>query len=127
MSDSKGLQELLKFERLAPSLPVSDIQRSLKFYSETLGMKIVFEKGNPVIFAILVKDAAELHLMLDKNHLPTERNLVHLMVNDAKSLYEHLKNSKVKIVKELEDADYGLRQFVFADPDGNRIDVGQEI
>ena len=25
------------------------------------------------------------------------------------------------------DADYGLRGFVFADPDGNRIDVGQKL
>ncbi|MGD0607317.1 MAG: hypothetical protein ABSA53_27510 [Streptosporangiaceae bacterium] len=27
----------------------------------------------------------------------------------------------------LRDADYGLRGFVFADPDGNRIDVGQRL
>jgi len=25
------------------------------------------------------------------------------------------------------DADYGLRGFVIADPDGNRIDVGQQL
>ncbi|MGH8919312.1 MAG: hypothetical protein ACRD0H_13465 [Actinomycetes bacterium] len=30
----------------------------------------------------------------------------------------------VRIVKALRDADFGLRTFVFADPDGNRIDVG---
>lgn len=33
----------------------------------------------------------------------------------------------VRIVKSLKDQDYGQRAFVFADPDGNRVDVGQRI
>ncbi len=31
----------------------------------------------------------------------------------------------VRIIKSLQNKDYGLRAFVFEDPDGNRIDVGQ--
>jgi catechol 2,3-dioxygenase-like lactoylglutathione lyase family enzyme len=30
-------------------------------------------------------------------------------------------------MKSLQDKDHGQRAFVFADPDGNRIDVGQHI
>jgi hypothetical protein len=30
-------------------------------------------------------------------------------------------------VKAMRNADYGLRTFAFADPDGNRIDVGQRL
>lgn len=33
----------------------------------------------------------------------------------------------LQIVKSLKDKDYSLRAFVFKDPDGNRIDVGQPI
>ena len=33
----------------------------------------------------------------------------------------------LRIIKGLQDKDYGLRAFVFEDPDGNRIDVGQAI
>jgi catechol 2,3-dioxygenase-like lactoylglutathione lyase family enzyme len=33
----------------------------------------------------------------------------------------------VRIVKGVRDADYGMRTFVFADPDGNRIDVGEDL
>ena len=36
-------------------------------------------------------------------------------------------SSDLRIVKGLRDADYGLRGFVMADPDGNRIDVGQRL
>ena len=90
-------------------------------------MEKVFENGNPVGFAIMTKETAEIHLTFAKNHMATDRNIVHLIVDDAKTLYDHLEKHKVRILKGLRDADYGLRQFVFADPDGNRIDVGQEI
>jgi hypothetical protein len=33
----------------------------------------------------------------------------------------------VRIIKDIRDADYGLRTFVLADPDGNRIDIGQPL
>lgn len=49
------------------------------------------------------------------------------MVADATDLHDHLVANGVRIVKGLRDADYGLCGFVFADPDGNRIDVGQEL
>ena len=49
------------------------------------------------------------------------------MVADAAGLHDHLVSNGVRIVKGLRDADYGLRGSVFADPDGNRIDVGQKL
>jgi predicted enzyme related to lactoylglutathione lyase len=58
---------------------------------------------------------------------PPSRNVAHLMVADATALHEHLVSNGVRIVKGLRDAGYGLRGFVMADPDGNRIDVGQRL
>ena len=117
----------VSFGRLAPGIPVKDLNRSLEFYQNILGMEKVFENGSPVGFVILVRGSAEIHLNLKPNHKASEINLAHLMVDDATALYNHLEKHKVRIIKGIRDADYGLRQFVFADPDGNRIDVGQEI
>lgn len=117
----------VQFGRLAPGIPVTDIQRSIEFYQDVLGMKKVFENGSPVGFAILILGEAEIHLSLEKDHKATSINVAHLMVDDASALYDHLATKNVRIVKGLKDAEYGLRQFIFADPDGNRIDVGQEI
>jgi catechol 2,3-dioxygenase-like lactoylglutathione lyase family enzyme len=117
----------VKFGRSAPTIPVTDIQKSINFYSEVLGMTKVFENGNPVVFAILVRGEAEFHLTQVKNYKANDRNLAHLMVEDATTLHDHLRKHGVQIVKGLQTADYGLRQFVFVDPDGNRIDVGQDI
>lgn len=126
MSNEESVHKV-SFGRVAPCIAVTDIQRSILFYTKVLGMKKVFENGTPVSFAILVRDEAEIHLTLDQEKVSTDRNLVHLMVSDAKALYDHLEKSNVRIIKGIRDADYGLRQFVFADLDGNRIDVGQDI
>jgi catechol 2,3-dioxygenase-like lactoylglutathione lyase family enzyme len=83
--------------------------------------------GDPVGFVILRRDAAELHLTLVRGHRAGRHNVAHLMVADATALYQHLVSNGVQIIKGLRDADYGLRGFVLADPDGNRIDVGQRL
>jgi catechol 2,3-dioxygenase-like lactoylglutathione lyase family enzyme len=90
-------------------------------------MSVTFTNGDPVGFVILKRDAAELHLTLVKGHKGGGHNVAHLMVTDAAGLHDHLVSNGVRIVKGLRDADYGLRGFVFADPDGNRIDVGQQL
>jgi len=117
----------VEFGRVAPGIPVTDIQRAVEFYTQVLGMKKTFENGSPIGFVILEKDRAEIHLTLKKDHVATDRNLAHIIVSDAAALYDHLEKCGTRIIKGLRDADYGLRQFVFADPDGNRIDVGQEL
>jgi catechol 2,3-dioxygenase-like lactoylglutathione lyase family enzyme len=115
------------FGRIAGAVPVSDISQALAFYQGILGMSVTFTNGDPVGFVILERDAAELHLTLVKGHRAGRHNVAHLMVADATALHEHLVSNGVRIVKGLRDADYGLRGFVMADPDGNRIDVGQRL
>jgi catechol 2,3-dioxygenase-like lactoylglutathione lyase family enzyme len=115
------------YGRIAATITVTDMPRATAFYTEVLGLTKAFENGSPVGFVILTRDAAELHLTLSKTHQVTDRNVAHLLVADATKLHDHLTRHGVRIVKGLRDADYGLRNFVFADPDGNRIDVGQQL
>jgi catechol 2,3-dioxygenase-like lactoylglutathione lyase family enzyme len=117
----------VEFGRIAATITVSNMPRALTFYTEVLGMTKVFENGSPTGFAIVKREAAELHLTLSRSHRATDRNVAHLLVSDATALHDHLSERSVRIIKGLRDADYGLRNFVFADPDGNRIDVGQRL
>lgn len=108
-------------------LPVTDIQRARDFYIGVLGFKSTFENGNPVGFVILKRDQAEVHLTLQPNHKPAAFNVAHLMVHDVDALHALCQKHGMRVIKKLQNKDYGLRAFVFADPDGNRIDVGQPI
>ena len=116
-----------RFGRAAPTVAVSDIDRALEFYCGVLGMEKTFENGDPVGFVILVRDKAQVHLTLVPGHKGVTTNVFHLIVDNADALYQHLQARGVRIVKGLRDQEYGLRDFIFADPDGNRIDVGQPL
>jgi catechol 2,3-dioxygenase-like lactoylglutathione lyase family enzyme len=76
---------------------------------------------------ILKRDGAELHLTLQPAHKAAKFNVAHLMVEDIDALHAICQWHGLRIIKGLQNKDYGLRAFVFEDPDGNRIDVGQSI
>jgi len=113
------------FGRTAPTVAVTDMPTAVSFYTEKLGFQKVFENGNPVGFVILKNDDAEIHLTLKPDHRASDRNVLHMLVSDAQTFYDALDLAGVRIVKGVRNAEYGLRDFVIADPDGNRLDIGQ--
>ena len=115
------------FGRVAAMFPVKDMARAHAFYAGVLGFTKTFENGQPVGFMILKQGKAEIHLTLQKDHKAAPFNIAHMMVADVDALHELCRSHGLRIVKGLRDKDYGLRAFVFEDPDGNRIDVGQPI
>ncbi|NSY48370.1 VOC family protein [Agrobacterium tumefaciens] len=117
----------IRFGRIAAMLPVKNIEKAHDFYVRVLGFEKTFENGNPVGFMILKQGNAELHLTLQSTHKPAPFNVAHMLVSDAGALHALCKSHGLRIIKSLQDKDYGLRAFVFEDPDGNRIDVGQVI
>ena len=116
-----------KLGRIAVMLPVRDIQKSHLAFNSVFGFEKTFENGDPVGFMILKKDDAELHLTLQKSHNAPAFNVAHLLVSNADEVYRRCQKQGFRIIKGLQDKDYGLRAFVFSDHDGNRIDVGEII
>jgi catechol 2,3-dioxygenase-like lactoylglutathione lyase family enzyme len=119
--------EDIVFGRMAPGISVRDIEKAFAFYSRVLGFQKVFENGTPVGFMVLKKDAAELHISQKRDHQASIVNVAHMFVDDVATLYSVCQSAGVRIIKSLADKEYGQRAFVFADPDGNRIDVGERI
>lgn len=117
----------IRFGRIAAMLPVRDMDRAHAFYTTVMDFRKTFQNGDPVGFMILKRDGAELHLTLQPGHKAAPFNVAHLMVDDVDALYRICRDHGLRIIKGLRDQEYGLRAFVFEDPDGNRIDVGQPI
>ena len=118
----------IRLGRLAPCIPVSDVARAVAFYESVFGMQKTFENGDPVGFVILKRDDAELHLTLVRDHVGKTHNVMHLIVDGADELYRRCEAAAgARIIKRMRDAPWGLRTFVVADPDGNRIDIGQRL
>ncbi len=119
--------DTLRFGRIAATIAVADMARACDFYVGAIGFTKAFENGEPVGFVILKRDAAELHLTLQRNHRPAPFTVAHMLVEDIDTLHAIIRARGLRIVKGLRDKDYGLRAFVFEDPDGNRIDVGEPL
>ncbi|MEM6621845.1 MAG: VOC family protein [Pseudomonadota bacterium] len=113
--------------RIAAMLPVTNIERAYRAYAAAFGFEKTFENGDPVGFMILRRDDAELHLSLQPGHRAPPFNVAHMLVADARAAQARCLAQGFRIIKGLQDKDYGLRAFVFADHDGNRIDVGELI
>lgn len=113
------------FGRIAAGIGVADMARAVAFYRDVLGFRPVFQNGDPVIFSIMERDAAELHLLLAPGWRGPAFNVAHMYVDDVDALYRNCLAHGVTVVKAIADKDYGMRAFVIADPDGNRIDIGQ--
>ncbi len=114
----------LIFGRIAATVPVTDLARALRFYTDVVGLQKTAEANGVVV---LKRDAAELHLVHAAGHVATDRLVAHLLVSDAQRLYDHLIDGRAAIVTGMRDTHSGQRAFVFADPDGNRIDVGERV
>ncbi|MCP3736060.1 glyoxalase superfamily protein [Sphingomonas sp. RP10(2022)] len=115
------------FGRTAPGICVRDIHAAHDFYVRVLGFTKAFENGDPVGFMVLKKDQAEIHLSQKPDHKASTVNVMHMFVSDASMLYAICEAEGVRIIKGLTEKDYGQRAFVFADPDGNRIDIGERL
>ena len=117
----------MRFGRVAATLPVRDMTRATAFYVDVLGFQSVFQNGDPVGFMILEREGAEIHLTLQPGHKAADFNVAHMMVENIDALHDLIQKQGLRVIKRLQDKDYGLRAFVFEDPDGNRIDVGEPI
>ncbi len=115
----------ITFGRTAPGICVRNIQAAHDFYADILGFQKVFENGDPVGFMVMKKDQAEIHLNLKTDHQPSSINVLHMFASDVGTLHAICVTRGVTIIKGLDEKDYGQKAFVLADPDGNRIDIGE--
>jgi uncharacterized glyoxalase superfamily protein PhnB len=54
----------------------------------------------------------------------TKQSSVYVVVPDADAAYERAKAAGAEITRELQDTDYGSREFAARDPEGNRWSFG---
>lgn len=111
------------FGRVTPTIYVRDLSQSFGFYRDTLGFSVVFTNGSPITFAVLRLDAASIHLSVDPGRAGSCHN--HIMLSGLDSLYESLKLAGVSVRQPPRLQDWGLRDIVVADPDGNTFEFAE--
>jgi catechol 2,3-dioxygenase-like lactoylglutathione lyase family enzyme len=111
-----------KFEGISPWFPVSDVTAALAFYREQLGFDLGWIWGDPPTHANVCRGAIDISLALEPSRAGTGEAYVGLRGVDA--YYKELQGRQVQ-VGELDDREYGMRDFALVDPDGNRLVFGE--
>ena len=114
---------MVVFGRVAPSIYVCDIARSLEFYCSILGFSVVFTNGSPLSFAVLRQDFAFIHLCVRPESAGSCH--AHIMLSDLDSFYNKLISSGAIVRQPPKVQSWGLRDIVVADPDGNTFEFAE--
>ena len=110
------------------SLPVTDLERSAKFYAELLGMKIVQTTPRMVFlkcgddYFILAKDTPVKYDSLEQTPV---HHAFKVAAEDFDPAVEFLKQNGHKIFhkEDRRDGVFWGRQAYFLDPDGNKLEI----
>ena len=112
----------LKIKRMSPQFLVTDLNRSIDFYTKKLGFEIDFCYGD--FYCGIAKDGCSIHLKLADpviGERESRKNKGHLditfSVEGIDDLYKYIKTKYAELIQPLRDMPYG-REFYISDPDG---------
>ncbi len=112
-----------------PVLPTTDLARTHKYYCDILGFLEPWgygEPGEPLQYGGVRADLDQMpaiHFTVCTDRTPGE---VFVIVNDVDAYYEKVKAAGAEMIFEIGDRPYGMRDFMVADPDGNRLSFGAD-
>ena len=117
----------------AVTLPVSDMKKSVDFYSKIPNFKIVYGGPDSQFTSFLIDDTAKsfLNLKLNETHSPNFGRII-FYVDNVDDLFAYMENDEIiSVLGELEskpkDATWGERFFHVLDPDGYKLSFATPI
>jgi catechol 2,3-dioxygenase-like lactoylglutathione lyase family enzyme len=113
---------------------VRDIKLSRDFYEKTLGLKVLEDAGNFVLFetGFAIHNGAALEQtvwgkVLGAGEIYGRRNLLlYFEHDDVNSAFESIA-PHVELIRPVERQAWGQRVFRFYDPDGHAVEVGEPL
>ena len=127
-----------RFKKLTPNLLVASVERSLAFYSDTLGFErgLTVPEDSPLVFASVTSGPIEIFFNdtaaavkeypgFDGKPIGATGTLF-IEVDGVDALHDRLKPS-VKVVMPIVTQFYGTREFAIEDPDGYVITFAERV
>jgi len=119
---------------ISPTLAVRNMKQTIQFYGDSLGFKMgmAFPDADNPEYADLSKDGMVVMFMPAKNvgigskqKLGVGVNLYMQIDGDIDEYYSELRNKGVRIVADIKDEPFGIRDFTVEDIDGYRLTFNQ--
>ncbi len=128
------MKKSVKFTNICPIFISEDVQKTVRFYVETLGFKFANHLDKNDNFATIYKDSVEI-VIVQKIKGKIENNSTKYgngfdayidtdSIEGIDVVYDEYLAREVKIISKPQMTDYGSYEFVFEDIDGRRIGIG---
>jgi len=108
-----------KLSRIAPELPVSDLQEAVDYYEHKLGFQLAAEMDGGD-YAIVERDDVAIHLFRDGARLHTQVG-IHIFANDIEALHDEFRKRGALVSQGVERKPWGNRDFRVKDTSGNEL------
>jgi len=105
--------------RVAPEIPVNDLERGIEYYEAKLGFRVEMRmpQGD---YAIVERDDVSLHLFEDNSKSQSPVSL-HIFAKGLEDLYAELEKRGARMSQAIAQKPWGTRDFRVMDPSGNEI------
>ena len=119
----------------AITLRISDMKKSVEFYSKIPNFKIVYGGSDSWFTSFLIDDVAKSYINLRINEVATEAthwSRIVFYVDDVDELFAYMENDETisvlgKLESKPENASWGERFFHMLDPDGYKLSFATPI
>ena len=115
----------MKTKGSATTFHVSDVEASLAFYTAVLGFSERFRFGD---YAGLEYGEVQIHLSgpASTNKRQVGQGSIYVFCDDVDAYHAEITGKGAVPQAPPKDYEYGMRDFVMEDPDGNLLGFGQE-
>jgi DNA-binding transcriptional MerR regulator len=120
-----GRTEMTSWLHLMPHLPVSDMERSIAYYQEALGLRLAWRTVDGGLAALASGEIETLLLVPWKASSPPPTYSGYVYVEDPDALCAEYQQAGALVVDPVASRPYGMRDFVVTDPDGHRFTLGR--
>ena len=127
MTNNSGVS-VARLERAVPVVFVADVRASATFYRDALGFTIDFLHGDPPFYGSVSRDGACVHLKFVHEPVVTPGRedreafiMAFVTVDAVDALFAEYEAAGVTFSQRLQQEDWGGRDFIVRDPDGNTI------
>ncbi len=113
----------MNFDQLVTFLPVADLDRSRRFYEDTLGLELVLDQGDCRIYRVGAGDAF-VGICARSAAAPSDGVMVTLVTSDVDAWHDRLIGAGVTCDRPpARNEQYSLHHAFYRDPDGHVIEV----
>ena len=111
--------EIAKLSRIAPEIPVSDLEEAVEFYEQRLGFRVAMQMPDRG-YAIVERDDIAIHLFQDDTHNHS-RIGIHIFTESLDALHAELQARGAHLSQGITLKPWGNRDFRVNDNSGNEI------